>query len=226
MREANRSVRPTRTVLGGRVAASDRPVVTMTIIGICLAAFLASYLLPGLRAAFWLRPSLAGDEPWRLITSAFLHAGWLHLLANMYALWIVGPFLEQMLGRWRYIALYLVSALGGSVAVLLLTAPENYQIPTVGASGAVFGLFAAVAVVLRRTGRDARQILVVIAINVVITFTVAGISWQAHLGGLVVGGALGALFAYLPKERRSVGAVLGVAAMLALLGVLTAVALA
>ncbi|WP_354002611.1 rhomboid family intramembrane serine protease [Ruania halotolerans] len=200
--------------------------MTLTIIGLCVAAFLASYLLPGAIWAFRLVPAQAGDEPWQLLTSAFLHAGWLHLLANMYALWIVGPFLEQMLGRWRYIALYLVSALGGSVAVLLLTAPENYGFATVGASGAVFGLFAAVAVVLRRTGRDARQILVVIAINVVITFVIANISWQAHLGGLVVGGALGALFAYLPKEQRSVGAVLGVGGMLALLGALTAIALA
>ncbi|WP_354004687.1 rhomboid family intramembrane serine protease [Ruania suaedae] len=198
----------------------------MTLIGLCVLAFLASYLVPGLRSDFWLVPAFASEEPWRLITSAFLHAGWLHLLFNMYALWIVGPFLEQMLGRWRFAALYLVSALGGSVAVVLLTSPENAGIPTVGASGAVFGLFAAIAVVLRRTGRDARQILVVIAINVVLTFTIAAISWQAHLGGLVIGAALGTLFAYLPKERRSVGAVLGVAGMTLLLGVLTVALLA
>ncbi|QOR70849.1 rhomboid family intramembrane serine protease [Ruania alkalisoli] len=213
VREANRSVRPTRTVLGGRVSASDRPVVTMTIIGICVALFLASYVLP-IMPFFRLDTTQVADEPWRMITSAFLHNGWLHLLLNMYALWIVGPFLENMLGRWRYVALYLVSALGGSVAVLLLTSGA-YAVA--GASGAVFGFFGAIAVVLRRTGRDARQILIVIAINVVFGFVVAGISWQAHLGGLVVGTALGALFAYLPKERRSVGAVLGVAGMTVLL---------
>ncbi len=188
----------------------------MTIIGVCVVMFLASYVLP-VNATLALRPALAADEPWLMVSSAFLHAGWLHLLVNMYALWIVGPFLEQMLGRWRYIALFLVSALGGSVGVLLLTPQELWIYPTVGASGAVFGFFGAIAVVLRRTGRDARQILIVIAINVVFGFVVAGISWQAHLGGLVVGTALGALFAYLPKERRSVGAVLGVAGMTVLL---------
>ncbi|WP_343072051.1 rhomboid family intramembrane serine protease [Ruania alkalisoli] len=185
----------------------------MTIIGICVALFLASYVLP-IMPFFRLDTTQVADEPWRMITSAFLHNGWLHLLLNMYALWIVGPFLENMLGRWRYVALYLVSALGGSVAVLLLTSGA-YAVA--GASGAVFGFFGAIAVVLRRTGRDARQILIVIAINVVFGFVVAGISWQAHLGGLVVGTALGALFAYLPKERRSVGAVLGVAGMTVLL---------
>jgi len=171
--------------------------------------FLADYVAP-VYQLFAFSPAIGQIEPWRMLTSAFLHAGWLHLLVNMYALWIVGPFLEQMLGRWRYVALYLLSAFGGSVAVILLTPASQWGYSVVGASGAVFGLFAAIAVVLKRTGRDARQILVVIAINVVFSLIIARVSWQAHLGGLVVGAALGFLFAYLPKERRSSGAVVGV----------------
>lgn len=209
VREAARSVRPQRTVLGGRVSASSRPVATITFIALCVVLFLADYAAP-VYQWFAFSPALGRIEPWRMLTSAFLHAGWLHLLVNMYALWIVGPFLEQMLGRWRYVALYLLSALGGSVAVVLLTPVSQWGYSVVGASGAVFGLFAAIAVVLRRTGRDARQILVVIAINVVFSLIIARVSWQAHLGGLVVGAALGFLFAYLPKERRSTGAVVGV----------------
>ena len=223
VREASRSVRPQRTVLGGRVSASSRPVVTMTFIGLCVAMFLADYAAP-VYQLFAFSPAIGEYQPWRMLTSAFLHAGWLHLLVNMYALWIVGPFLEQMLGRWRYVALWLLSALGGSVAVVLLTDPANWTRPVVGASGAVFGLFAAIAVVLRRTGRDARQILVVIAINVVFSLIVARISWQGHLGGLVVGAGLGFLFAYLPKERRTSGAIVGVASTAVVLVGLTLLA--
>ncbi|HLS61959.1 MAG TPA: rhomboid family intramembrane serine protease [Ruania sp.] len=209
VREAGRAQRAQRTVLGGRVSPSSRPVATITFIALCVVMFLADYVAP-VYQLFAFSPAIGQIEPWRMLTSAFLHAGWLHLLVNMYALWIVGPFLEQMLGRWRYVALYLLSAFGGSVAVILLTPASQWGYSVVGASGAVFGLFAAIAVVLKRTGRDARQILVVIAINVVFSLIIARVSWQAHLGGLVVGAALGFLFAYLPKERRSSGAVVGV----------------
>jgi len=205
--EANKTSRAARTVLGGRISASNRPVATITFVGLSVLLFLAGYVLP-IYQMMAFSPAVGAIQPWRMLTSAFLHAGWLHLLVNMYALWIVGPFLEQMLGRWRFVALYLLSAFGGSVAVVWLGA---WVQPVVGASGAVFGLFAAIAVVLRRTGRDARQILIVIAINVVFSLVIARVSWQAHLGGLVVGAALGFLFAYLPRERRTVGAVAGVA---------------
>lgn len=214
VREANKSARAARTVLGGRVSASDRPVATITFVAISAVLFLAGYVAPVYQ---WMAfsPAIGQIQPWRMITSAFLHAGWLHLLVNMYALWIVGPFLEQMLGRWRFVALYLLSAFGGSVAVVWL-AP--WAQPVVGASGAVFGIFAAIAIVLRRTGRDARQILIVIGINVVFSLVIARVSWQAHLGGLVVGAALGFLFAYLPRNRRSAGAVVGVVGTAVVLG--------
>jgi membrane associated rhomboid family serine protease len=131
----------------------------------------------------------------------------------------VGPYLEQALGRWRFVALYLLAAVGGQVGVLLLASPEGIRwfVPVVGASGAVFGLFGAVLVVLRRLGRDARQILVFLVLNGVIGFVLPGIAWQAHLGGLLTGLALGAAFAYAPRERRLVWAVAATA--------LTAVAL-
>lgn len=207
VREANRTSRTARTALGGRISASHRPIATITFVAISAALFLAGYVVPIYQ---WMAfsPAIGQIQPWRMITSAFLHAGWLHLLVNMYALWIVGPFLEQMLGRWRFVALYLLSAFGGSVAVIWLA---DWGQAVVGASGAVFGIFAAIAVVLRRTGRDARQILIVIGINVVFSLVIARVSWQAHLGGLLVGAAMGFLFAYLPRERRSSGAVIGVA---------------
>nr|WP_154791982.1 rhomboid family intramembrane serine protease [Occultella kanbiaonis] len=217
VREEARTVRPRTSVLGARLSPDNRPVVTITFIAICVLLFVADYVSPTLRMRLIFAPVLGQVEPYRMITTAFLHAGIVHLLFNMYALWIVGPFLEQMLGRWRYIALYLLSALGGSVAVLALAGDDVWNVATVGASGAVFGLFAAIAVVLRRTGREARQILIVIGINVVLGFVIPGISWQAHLGGLVTGAALGALFAYLPKKERTRGAIAGVALVAAIL---------
>ena len=231
VRDAARAAPPTRTVLGGRVRAG-RPVVTLTIIGLCVASFVAQWVVPGWteRWDFW--PAAGQIEPLRFITAAFLHSnsslfeGVTHIGCNMYALWIVGPYLEQALGRWRFTALYLLSAVGGSVGVLLLASPmvtaTHYAwiMPVVGASGAVFGLFGAVLVVLRRLGRDARQILVLIGINAVIGFVVPNVAWQGHLGGLVTGLALGAAIAYAPSARRDAVAGVAVIAMAALLVVL------
>ncbi|WP_375164820.1 rhomboid family intramembrane serine protease [Arthrobacter sp.] len=140
-------------------------------------------------------------EPWRMVTAAFLHStGFLlHIGFNMYALWIMGQALEPLLGRARFLALYLIAAFGGSVAVLLLTNPLQ---GVVGASGAVFGLFGAMLIVQRRRGGDVRQLVVLIAINTVLGFVVPGISWQAHLGGLLAGGAAAAIIAYTPRSPR------------------------
>lgn len=134
----------------------------------------------------------------------------MHLLFNMYALWVTGQVLEPVLGRLRFTALYLLSALGGSVAVLLLADPnaQSWLVPVLGASGAVFGLFGALLVVLRRFKGNANQILILLGINFVISFVVPNISWQGHLGGLVVGAAMGAGFAYVPKHQRQLWGVL------------------
>jgi membrane associated rhomboid family serine protease len=138
-------------------------------------------------------PLLTATEPWRMITSMFVHSqgSIFHILFNGYALWLFGRMLEPALGRWRFLALYLLSGLGGSAAVLWLS-PGTW---VVGASGAVFGLFAAMFVIQRGLGGNATQLLVVIGLNLVIGFIPgSNISWQAHLGGLVVGALVALVF--------------------------------
>jgi membrane associated rhomboid family serine protease len=141
---------------------------------------------------------------YRLATSAFLHYGPTHLLLNMWALYVVGPPLEMWLGRLRFGVLYALSALGGSVLAYLL-APLNSA--TAGASGAVFGLFGATFVVLRRLELDYRWVVAVIVVNLVFTLVVPlisaqGISWQAHLGGLVTGAVIASAYVYAPRNHR------------------------
>ena len=221
VREAARQAPTQRSALGGTVRGGP-PVVTFTIIGLCVVSWILQLVTGGeWTRLWWFAPVIGEDEPYRFLTSAFLHStSPVHILFNMYALWVTGPFLEQMLGRWRFVALYLLSAVGGSVGYLVLAggpASEGWYQPVVGASGAVFGLFGAILLVLRRTGRNAMQIVVLIGINFAIGLFFTGIAWQAHLGGLVVGLALGAAYAYAPKERRtlvSVGATAAVAVVL------------
>ena len=206
----------TRSALGARLRGGP-PVVTYTIIGLCIAMFVAQFAVDGLWYDLGMVPALAELQPYRFITSAFLHSqgSFLHIAANMYLLWLVGPVLEELLGRARFVALYLASAVGGSVAVLLLTTPltqidgqvgfdPGFLTATIGASGAVFGLFGALLVVMRRLNRNVSQILVFFAINAVLGFVIPNISWQGHLGGLVVGALLGLAFAFAPRDRRQV----------------------
>ncbi len=188
-----------------------RPVVTFTLIGICVAMFVLQ-LLPGSTVTTNLQfaPAFGLTEPWRFLTAAFLHSpGFIaHILFNMYALYITGQFLEPVLGRARFVALCLLSAVGGSVGVLLLTNPvvtnqfAAWGPAVVGASGMVFGLFGAMVPVLRRLRGSAAQIIVLLLINGALGFMVRGIAWQAHLGGLVVGLALGYAFAHAPRGRQ------------------------
>ncbi len=222
VRESARQAPTVRTALGGK-ARSGPPVVTFTIIGLCVVSWLLQLVTGGTWTNLLAFAPWVGElQPYRFLTAAFLHStSPVHILFNMYALWITGPFLEQQLGRARFTALYLLSALGGSVGYLVLAGgptAEAWYTPVVGASGAVFGLFGAILLVLRRTGRNAMQIVVLIGINFAIGLFFDGIAWQAHLGGLVVGLALGAAFAYAPKARRtlfSVGATVVVAVVLA-----------
>jgi membrane associated rhomboid family serine protease len=134
-------------------------------------------------------------EYWRLIGAAFLHIGPLHLAVNMIALAVVGPQLERVFGPWRFLSVYLLAALGGSVSVYLFDSPFN---AVAGASGAIYGLFAATVIVLRDLGIDARFMLVTIGINIAVSFT-PGISLLGHLGGLVAGGLAAAAIVYAPK---------------------------
>jgi membrane associated rhomboid family serine protease len=204
-----------RTQFGATVSADGRPVVTMTIIAICAAVWLLQRVSSQVTSEVAFYPVLGASEPWRFLTAAFAHSPGqvLHILFNMYALWILGQYLEPMLGRIRFAVLYLVSAVGGSVGYLLLASPPttldgtdantSWLTPMVGASGAVFGLFGALIVLNRHLGRSSGPMFGVLAINAVLGFVVPGIAWQAHLGGLVTGIVLaGAITATASQGRR------------------------
>lgn len=212
VRESKRTAPRVRTVFGGSAdsaTVNGRPLVTLTIIGICAVSWLLQLVTSGAwTEALWFWPWGGVIEPWRFLTASFLHStSPLHILFNMYALWITGQFLEPLLGRVRFGVLCLLSAVGGSVAVLLLAGDpatsDAWVTPVVGASGMVFGLFGAMLPVMRRLGRSMGQVLVLLAINGAIGFFVPNISWQAHLGGLVTGALVATAYAYAPKERRA-----------------------
>ena len=188
-----------RTAVGGRPATI--PYVTYALIAANVVMFILQKAVPGLYESLVLYPPriAVGGEYYRLATSAFLHADVMHILFNMWALYVVGPALENWLGRTRFIGLYALSAIGGSVLVYLLGAERA---ATLGASGAIFGLFGATLVVSRKLNFDAKWVVGLIVINLVITFVVPGISWQGHVGGLVTGAAVGAAYAYAPPINR------------------------
>ena len=176
--------------------------------------------------AHWV-PGVADGAYWQLFTSAFTHVAFLHIAFNMLALYILGPQLEQAVGRARFLALYLVSALTGSAAVYWL-APA-YQ-STLGASGAVFGLMGALLIVALTMRADVQGILVWIGINFLLTVSVSGISWQGHVGGFVGGTLVAAALALAPRGPRrtayQVGGISAVAALAVVAIVLRTAALA
>ncbi|MFI8205813.1 rhomboid family intramembrane serine protease [Streptomyces sp. NPDC085937] len=249
VREGARSMRQARTLVGGRVSAV--PVATYVLIVLNVLAYLAEVVRPEVVDRFamlgaglagpdgghylwtdayppgFAPEGLAGGEWYRLLTGAFLHLpptegtfGVLHLVMNMVALWNLGRMVEPMLGRLHYLTLYLLSALGGSVLVLLI-APSD---PTVGASGALFGLGASYYVMARRVGADMGGVnrlmgglLLWLVVSALFT------SWQGHLGGLLTGGLVALAFAYAPRDGRraavQIGACVGLAVLLAVLTV-------
>ena len=222
VRETQQAAAVPRTALGAPVR-TGRPIVTLTIIALCALSFLLQQVLgwSDWTSRWAFAPFIAESEPWRFVTGAFQHSTFLHIAFNLYALWIVGPYLERMLGRWRYAALFLLSAIGGHVAILLFADPTSlsWVTPTVGASGAVFGMFGAVLLVLRRMGQEARGMLVIIGLNFVIGFVVPNISWEGHLGGLVTGTILGAAYVFAPPaHRRTVGVLATVGMAVVLVG--------
>lgn len=141
-----------------------------------------------------LLPATAVRHPWTFITSMFLHQPtslW-HILFNMLTLWCVGPVLERMMGHWPYLALYLLSGLGGGAGLMVwaVCSPSGWMTAAYGASGALFGLFAAILVVYRRIGIDIRSMLIWMLVNFLMPVITPGIAWQAHVGGFIVGGVL------------------------------------
>ncbi|GAB2848569.1 rhomboid family intramembrane serine protease [Microbacterium insulae] len=188
-RKAERRWSRTRSM----TVADSRPIVTYAIIGITLFVYLLT-LIPGIGSTIqnqllFIAPALYPDltgrfEPWRLLTVALVHGSFFHVGLNMLALWMIGRSLEPLLGRWRFLTLYLLSALGGSVAVTLL----SFLTPVVGASGAIFGLFGALLVIGRHIGANIAGIAIILGVNLVIGFLPGfNVSWQAHIGGLIVG---------------------------------------
>ena len=230
VREARQSAPRVKPVAVTRIRSSMRstsgvPVVTYSLIGINLALYLATWVSGGAlyqALAYW--PPLTASEPWRMITSAFMHSpsSILHILFNMFSLFIFGPIIENLVGRGRFITLYLLAALGGSVGVLLLS-PGSV---VVGASGAIFGLLGAFFVIQRRLGGNSMQLLVVVGLNLVLGFIVPGVAWQAHLGGLIVGAGVAAIYtATRRRQQRTVQAV-AIAGVAVALVVMTIVAVA
>jgi membrane associated rhomboid family serine protease len=231
VKEGNRGVRTPAAMFGGRAVSGA--LVTYTLVGLNILFYLVEWVYP--RIVNYLDmvgaardPALHGQlvgvatgEEYRLITSAFLHEpgfagfGPAHIIFNMWALLLVGPGLERLLGRLRFLAVYLLSALGGSVLFYVLVPPGQ---PALGASGAVFGLFGAWFVVSRRMQVDTRAIMILIVINLVIGFVVPNIAWQDHVGGLLTGGLLTAAYVYAPRKHRALvqaGATVAIVALLA-----------
>lgn len=207
VKEGRAGQRVARTHAGSRVG--EQPLVTYVLIGInvlifALCAFQAGDVVDvgnsWLSSHGALMPAMVGQgEYWRLFTSGFLHGGLIHIALNMVSLGLLGLPLERMFGRVRFLVVYLLSLLGGSVSVMWFEAEISL---TVGASGAIFGLIGALIVAFRRMRADPRQLVFLLAINLFITFRVDNISWQGHLGGLVVGAAAAAIMVYPPAAVR------------------------
>ncbi|MGH3567914.1 MAG: rhomboid family intramembrane serine protease [Pseudonocardia sp.] len=225
-----RGARRAVTVAGAE--PGTRPVMVTVLIALNVAMFVWTAVQAGsigfnytapIFEDWALVPVLVGDgEWWRVVTSGFLHVGPLHLAFNMLALWIIGRDLELVLGRGRFLAVYMVALLGGSAAVML----DPAGTPVAGASGAVFGIMGALAVVLYRRKAPVGQVLVLIAVNFALGFwinsnsTSISISLIAHLGGLVVGAAATAALVYAPARNRvsyQAGALTGLAVLLLVL---------
>lgn len=178
---------------------SSTPVVTYSILAVTVGVFILQFLSQGaVTRALGYAPPLTLIEPWRMLTVSLVHSsGFFHILFNMYALFVLGPLLEQLVGRWRFAVTYVLSTLAGSVAVLWL-APATF---VVGASGAIFGLFGAFFVIQRRLGGNTAQLMIILGINLALGFVIPNISWQAHVGGLI-GGAIVALIFVRTRRRQ------------------------
>ncbi|MEO7943299.1 MAG: rhomboid family intramembrane serine protease, partial [Marmoricola sp.] len=220
VKEGNKGTRQSRTPYGGQRVADPR-ITTFVLIGMNVLVWLAIQATGGARGTLVDKLALLPDSAhrqlsngslveirgvddgawWQLLTATFTHVEPLHIGFNMLALYFLGPMLENVLGRPRFLALYLVSGIAGSAAVMLLS---NAHGQTLGASGCIFGLMGALAVIALKVRGQVQSILMWIGLNLVFTFTVGGISWQGHIGGLVAGALLGGAMAYAPRKQRAV----------------------
>lgn len=220
---------------------SQKPMITYTVIAVCLAVYVFQILpayvdqlagaLPDLTNQFSYAPAFTAAwnpffEPWRMLTSALLHhpGNAMHIAFNMLALWFVGRVMEPEIGRTRFAVLLLLSAFGGSVAILFssvlgLSHPLG---PTVGASGAVFGLFGALFILMRSSGGETGGIIALLVVNMAVSFLVPNISWQGHLGGLITGALVALIIAKAPRKNRVLWQSLGFSGLAIILLILTA----
>jgi membrane associated rhomboid family serine protease len=238
--EGAKSTRAHRTAYGGQL--SGNPALTsMALIGVNVAVWVAVLATGGRTSrlvdllalrpkglcvvgnrgldipestcavpATWL-PGVSDGAWWQLLTNAFTHVEITHIAFNMIALWFLGPQLELVVGRTRFLALYLGSALTAS-ALVYWASPEFT--PTLGASGAIFGLMAGLLVVALKVRGNMTGILTWVAINFAFTFMVANVSWQGHLGGFLGGAAMGVVLVYAPRERRTLFQAAGLSVIL------------
>lgn len=196
LREERKSAPPRAKLRLGTGRATTTLILLVSLVVVYAGQILSGGSLTQL-LVYW--PPLTFVEPWRMVTSVFAHSdsSIFHILFNGYSLYVLGTLVERLVGPARFLALFLLSGLGGSVAVLWL-APQT---AVLGASGAIFGLFGALFVIQRSFGGANTQLIVVLGLNLVLGFVVPGISWQAHIGGLLVG----ALVAWILVKTREAG---------------------
>lgn len=243
VRDGAKSVRQPKRGYAARSAFRATPV-TLTLIGINLVVFLlAQVVSEGVLFNLMLHarsfctlpdglydvghsicsthggtfsPGVSDGGYWLLLTSVFTHQQVLHIAFNMFSLWMLGPILEEGLGKARFVATYLLCGLAGSVLVYWAADPYT---PTLGASGAIFGLLGALIVLFVRRGLPVQQLIIVAALNFWLTFSNSGISWQAHLGGFIAGVVIGAIFSFtagVRQQRLQWAALAGVGVALAI----------
>jgi membrane associated rhomboid family serine protease len=212
--EGNRGVRRPTAVFGGRAVSGA--AVTWVLVGLNVLVYLGEWVYPKIVDYLGMvggsydptihqNVGVADGQAYRLITSAFVHApgltgyGPVDIIFNMWALILVGPALERLLGRVRFVSVYLLSAVGGSMFYYFFAPANQFAI---GASGAIFGLFGAWFVVSKRLRLDSRAIVFLIVLNLALGFVLPSIAWQAHVGGLLTGALLTAAYAYAPRRQR------------------------
>lgn len=184
-------------------------LIGVNVLVFALTAFQAQSIVENQRSGIFLDGTLipavvANGEWWRLLTSGFLHFGDyggygpVHLIFNMFALWVIGRDLEVALGRARFVVVYLLALFGGATAVMLLGDPLSN---VAGASGAIYGLFGGIAVVVFRAKLNPTPVLVLLGINIFLSISLPGISLLGHLGGLIVGALATAAMVYAPRDK-------------------------
>jgi membrane associated rhomboid family serine protease len=227
--QGSKTVRQARTIYGGRARPTSGRMgpVTTTLIAVNVVIFIATsagglnFASGGGTSSLFqhlsLIPPAVGHGQWyRLVTAMFLHFNVIHIAFNMYALFAIGPPLEAVLGRVRYLGLYFLAGIGGSM-LTLVGAPLATE--SAGASGAIFGLFAAFYIVARRQGWQTNSIVITIVLNLALSFSFSSeIDWRGHVGGLIIGAVVMGIFAYAPVgPQRARLQALGAAGVVVLL---------